>query len=79
MRRVLRYLHWYRRHWEDLAGFEAELDPAGRAGLRAYALRQAHLFGRLRAAFHVAWSAGSGKAVVGNDLGVVQEGEDQST
>ncbi|KAL1684835.1 hypothetical protein GGG16DRAFT_28990, partial [Schizophyllum commune] len=62
MRRVLRSLRWYRHHWEDLARFEAELDPAGRAGLRAYALRQAHLFGRLRTSFHVAWSAGSGKA-----------------
>ncbi|KAL1699668.1 hypothetical protein EV121DRAFT_283940 [Schizophyllum commune] len=67
MRRVLRCLRWYRRHWENLAGFEAELDPAGRAGLRAYALRQASLFGRLQAAFHVAWSSGSGQAVESED------------
>lgn len=76
MRRVLRSLRWYRHHWEGLAQFKAELDPAGRAGLRAYALRQAHLFGRLRTSFHVAWSSGSGKAVVGNDLGGLQEHED---
>ncbi|KAL1698752.1 hypothetical protein EV121DRAFT_217647 [Schizophyllum commune] len=74
MRRVLRYLRWRADRWQGLAAFEADLDPAGRAGVRAYALRQASLISRLRAVFHDSWSAGSAQSVLSGDLSVVQEG-----
>ena len=73
MRRVLRYLGWRAEHWQGLAEFDADLDPAGRAGVRAYALRQANLVRRLRAAFRATWSSGSAKSVLGGDLGAVLE------
>ncbi|TRM58840.1 hypothetical protein BD626DRAFT_409846, partial [Schizophyllum amplum] len=64
MRRVLRFLGWRATWWDVRAAFTATLDPAGRAGIRAYALRQAHLMRRLRTTFHVTWSAGLGRAAV---------------
>ncbi|KAI4517040.1 hypothetical protein K525DRAFT_211789 [Schizophyllum commune Loenen D] len=71
MRRVLRFLQWRAQWWDDRALFVAALDPAGRAGVRAYALRQAYLARRLRASFHVTWSSGSGRtALLEDGIGV---------
>ncbi|TRM64737.1 hypothetical protein BD626DRAFT_400204 [Schizophyllum amplum] len=64
MCRVLRFLQWQETWWGVRAAFEADLDPAGRAGIQAYALRQAHLMRAVRTMFHVTWSTGSGKAVL---------------
>ncbi|KAL1740807.1 hypothetical protein HDZ31DRAFT_46736 [Schizophyllum fasciatum] len=61
MRRVLRFLEWRADWWGSRALFKADLDPAGRAGVRAYALRQAQLARHLRVSFHATWSAGSGR------------------
>ncbi|TRM57177.1 hypothetical protein BD626DRAFT_412511 [Schizophyllum amplum] len=71
MRRVLRYLQWRTVWWETRATFLADLDPAGRAGVQAYAKRQAHLMQQMQGAFYATWSAGSGRTALVDSAAVV--------
>ncbi|TRM57974.1 hypothetical protein BD626DRAFT_411071, partial [Schizophyllum amplum] len=64
MRRVLRFLQWRVGWWKTRAAFQADVDPAGRAGIQAYAQRQAHLMQQLQTAFHATWSVGTGMAAL---------------
>ncbi|KAL1739833.1 hypothetical protein HDZ31DRAFT_48707, partial [Schizophyllum fasciatum] len=71
MRRVLRSLWWQASCWEEHSFFQAELDLAGRAGVCAYALRQADLYLWLEAAFYVTWSAGSGQSALSDGVRII--------
>jgi len=56
MRRVLRFLEWHAKWWEDQQGRHTNLSPAEEKGMRAYALRQAGLRRALRKAFYDQWA-----------------------
>ncbi|KAJ7138480.1 hypothetical protein C8R43DRAFT_1089333 [Mycena crocata] len=55
MRRVLRYLEWQAGWWEERLEPRAGLTLEVAAGVRAYALKQAHLHDRLGAFFKLRW------------------------
>ncbi|KAJ7097104.1 hypothetical protein B0H15DRAFT_945777 [Mycena belliarum] len=55
MRRVLRYLAWQSAWWRSHAGLRADLSPEIGAGVRAYALKQAHWHDKLAAFFEKKW------------------------
>ncbi|KAJ7259986.1 hypothetical protein B0H12DRAFT_1069883 [Mycena haematopus] len=64
MRRVLRMLHFVQSEWRERAEARtSEVDPELRAGLKAYALRQAYIHGRIALGFRESWSQSVATAV----------------
>jgi hypothetical protein len=64
MRRVLRYLTWQARSWEEKkVGREGQVSAEIQSGLIAYASRQAAFHHRLAAFFKTQWSVSIGDAV----------------
>ncbi|KAJ7601753.1 hypothetical protein DFH06DRAFT_1024912 [Mycena polygramma] len=55
MRRVLRYLHWQARWWEDRVAARPDASPEVQAGVRAYALKQSAMHLRLASHFAEVW------------------------
>ncbi|KAJ7606393.1 hypothetical protein DFH06DRAFT_936954, partial [Mycena polygramma] len=55
-KRVLRYLRWVQTEWRGRAERREEVDPQLRAGLKAYALRQAAVHRRIGEGFFTGWN-----------------------
>jgi hypothetical protein len=80
MRRIMRYLEFEVGSWTERAASTEEqaLPPATRAGLEAYALKQAALHGDLRAFYYNELNVSLGDAAAASTLDVV-DGEDMHT
>ncbi|KAJ7901379.1 hypothetical protein B0H13DRAFT_2515755 [Mycena leptocephala] len=55
MRRVLRYLGWQSEWWRERVNLREDVPPEVAAGIRAYALKQAHMHGGLATFFERKW------------------------
>lgn len=64
MKRVLRMLHFVQAEWREREQVRiTEVDPELREGLKAYALHQAYVHGRIAGAFRSEWSRSVATAV----------------
>ncbi|KAJ6448052.1 hypothetical protein C8R47DRAFT_1085105 [Mycena vitilis] len=76
MRRVLRYLEWQAGWWMVRVSVRKGEAEALRAGLSAYAQRQAHIHAELYEFFRTEWSLSVGEAAKGIVSGPVEDGAD---
>ncbi|KAJ7604866.1 hypothetical protein DFH06DRAFT_1020582, partial [Mycena polygramma] len=76
MRRVLRYLEWQAGWWMVRVSVREGEAEALRAGLSAYAQRQAHIHAELYDFFCTEWSQSVGEAAKGIVVGPVEDGAD---
>jgi hypothetical protein len=56
MRRVILYLDWQGKWWQDRVDARPDAPREIQAGVRAYALKQADLYGRIGAHFQSTWN-----------------------
>ncbi|KAJ7863700.1 hypothetical protein B0H13DRAFT_2354000 [Mycena leptocephala] len=76
MRRVLRYLEWQSGWWSARVLVREEASVALRAGLGAYARRQAHMYAKLKEFFRDEWSQSIGEIARSEVADPLEEGAD---